>query len=66
VIAEEKLLDRSRVLGERLRERLDALRGKVPQIADVRGLGSMNAVEFAKPASAAGVRAYDADLTKRV
>jgi 4-aminobutyrate aminotransferase len=66
VIAEEKLLERSRVLGERLRERLDALRGKVPQIADVRGLGSMNAVEFAKPASDAGVRAYDADFTKRV
>jgi 4-aminobutyrate aminotransferase len=66
VIAEEKLLERSRVLGERLRERLDALREKVPQIADVRGLGSMSAVEFAKPASAAGARAYDADFTKRV
>jgi 4-aminobutyrate aminotransferase-like enzyme len=38
----------------------------MPQIADVRGLGSMMAVEFAKPGSPAGAPAYDADFTKRV
>jgi 4-aminobutyrate aminotransferase-like enzyme len=38
----------------------------VPQIADVRGLGSMTAVEFAKPGSAAGAPASDAAFTNRV
>ena len=46
VIADEKLLDRANVLGERLKARLNALRGAVPQIADVRGPGGMVAVEF--------------------
>lgn len=66
IIDEEKLLERSLALGERLRKRLNAQRARVPQISDVRGLGSMNAVEFAKPGSTADAPAYDADFTKRV
>ena len=51
VIADEKLLDRANVLGERLKARLNALRGAVPQIADVRCPGGMVAVEFTDPKS---------------
>ncbi len=47
VIEEEQLADRAQVLGERLTTRLQALRAEVPQIAEVRGLGAMVAVEFA-------------------
>jgi len=46
VIAEEDLCARANTLGTRLKQRLDTLRGKVPQIADVRGPGLMVAVEF--------------------
>ena len=47
VIDEEKLAERAGRLGARLVERLEALRRDVPQIRDIRGLGSMIAVEFA-------------------
>jgi len=61
VIAEEKLCDRANVLGEKLRAHLEGLRAKVPGIADVRGLGSMVALELndaqGKP---------DAEAVKRV
>jgi len=61
VIAEEKLCDRANVLGEKLRAHLEGLRGKVAGIADVRGLGSMVALELndanGKP---------DAEAVKRV
>ncbi|WAI85972.1 MULTISPECIES: 4-aminobutyrate--2-oxoglutarate transaminase [Achromobacter] len=61
VIAEEKLCDRANVLGEKLRGHLEGLRAKVPGIADVRGLGSMVALELndasGKP---------DAEAVKRV
>ncbi|RMX05071.1 4-aminobutyrate--2-oxoglutarate transaminase [Corticibacter populi] len=46
VIAEERLTERSQVLGERLKARLEGLHAQVPQIAEVRGLGGMVAVEF--------------------
>ena len=36
-------------LGEKCRARLESLKDTVPQIRDVRGLGSMLAVEFMKP-----------------
>jgi 4-aminobutyrate aminotransferase len=49
VIAEERLAERAVDLGERLRARLEAMRGRVPQIAEVRGLGAMMAVEFMAP-----------------
>ncbi len=46
VIADEGLCDRANQLGARLKQRLEALRDKVPEIADIRGPGFMNAVEF--------------------
>ncbi|ARP85687.1 4-aminobutyrate--2-oxoglutarate transaminase [Bordetella genomosp. 9] len=52
VIAEEGLAERAHALGERLRSRLDAMRAHVPQIAEVRGLGAMVAVEFADASGA--------------
>ncbi len=48
VIEDEQLCARAEVLGQRLKSRLHALRAKVPAISDVRGLGSMVAVEFAR------------------
>ncbi|SAI58659.1 4-aminobutyrate aminotransferase [Bordetella ansorpii] len=61
VIEEEKLCERSAQLGEQLMGRLNNLRKEVPGIADVRGLGSMVAVELVdadgKP---------DAEAVKRV
>ena len=61
VIADEKLAERANVLGTKLKAHLNGLRAKVPQIADVRGLGAMCAVEFndasGKP---------DAEFTKQV
>lgn len=46
VIAEEKLCERAEQLGSRLKQRLQAIREKVPEIVDIRGPGFMNAVEF--------------------
>lgn len=46
VIEEEKLVDRANLLGARLKQRLESLRADVPEIADIRGPGFMNAVEF--------------------
>ncbi len=62
VIKEEGLIERSNALGEKLRGFLNAQRAKVPQIVDVRGPGSMVAVEFNDPATGKP----DADFTKRV
>ncbi|MNU49047.1 4-aminobutyrate aminotransferase PuuE [compost metagenome] len=61
VIEDERLCERAQVLGDRLKARLEGLRAKVPQIADVRGLGAMVAVEFA---GADG--APDPEFTKQV
>ncbi|MCC0029253.1 MAG: 4-aminobutyrate--2-oxoglutarate transaminase [Brucellaceae bacterium] len=46
VIAEEGLCERAGMLGARLKQSLEGLRGEVPQIVDIRGPGFMNAVEF--------------------
>lgn len=46
VIADEDLCDRANQLGSRLKQRLESLRDKVPEIVDIRGPGFMNAVEF--------------------
>jgi 4-aminobutyrate aminotransferase len=63
IIDEEKLIDRSNVLGDRIKARLTALKAKVPAILDVRGPGSMVAVEFEKdgkpaPEMAKAVQTY--------
>ena len=60
VMAEEKLPERGARLGGRLKELLNGLRAQVPQIADVRGLGGMVAVEFASNG------APDAEFAKAV
>ncbi len=46
VIEEEGLCERANQLGARLKQRLESLRESTPQIADIRGPGFMNAVEF--------------------
>jgi 4-aminobutyrate aminotransferase len=62
IMAEERLPERGAQLGEQLKGVLNGLRGRVPQIADVRGLGAMVAVEFNRP----GTSEPDADFTRRV
>jgi len=61
-IQEEKLLDRANKLGTQLKETISGLKAEVPQIAEVRGLGAMVAVEFNK----AGSHDADADFAKKV
>ncbi|MBO4122598.1 4-aminobutyrate--2-oxoglutarate transaminase [Cupriavidus gilardii] len=61
VLEEEKLIARGAALGERLMDRLHSLRPRVPQIAEVRGLGAMVAVEFQKADGSP-----DADFTREV
>jgi 4-aminobutyrate aminotransferase/4-aminobutyrate aminotransferase/(S)-3-amino-2-methylpropionate transaminase len=48
VVEEERLCERSTVLGERLRGRLNTLKARHSCIAEVRGLGAMTAVEFCR------------------
>ena len=62
VIQEENLLERSNKLGDLLKEKLHSLKQEIPQIADIRGLGAMVAVEFNQP----GSHAPDAEFTKKV
>ncbi|MEH0075850.1 4-aminobutyrate--2-oxoglutarate transaminase [Pannonibacter sp. Pt2] len=62
VIEEEGLCERAVNLGNRLKQRLSGLAASVPQIADVRGPGFMNAVEFNVP----GTSTPDAEFTNRV
>ncbi len=62
IMAEEKLPARGAALGDKLKKALTALKSEVPQIADVRGLGAMVAVELNK----AGTAVPDADFTKKV
>ena len=46
IVEEEKLLERSTVIGARIRGFFTELAKSVPSIGDVRGLGAMSAVEF--------------------
>ena len=62
VIEEEGLNERAERLGSRLKQRLHSLISDVPQIADIRGLGFMNAVEFNLP----GTKSPNADFTNKV
>ncbi len=62
VIEEEGLCDRAEQLGARLKQRLHGLASAVPEIADIRGLGFMVAVEFNK----AGTKTPDAAFANRV
>jgi 4-aminobutyrate aminotransferase-like enzyme len=62
VMRDEQLPQRGAMLGDRLQALLNELRAGTPQIADVRGLGAMVAVEFNR----AGTAEPDADFTKKV
>jgi 4-aminobutyrate aminotransferase len=62
VIEEEQLCARAETLGQRLRDRLTALKGTVPALGEVRGPGSMVAVEMNDPATGKP----DAEAVKRV
>jgi 4-aminobutyrate aminotransferase len=62
IMAEERLPERGARLGDRLKAELEALRPRVPQIFDVRGLGAMVAAEFHR----AGSDEPDPDFAKRV
>ncbi len=62
VIEEEHLCERAVMLGNRLKQKLAGLREGVPEIADIRGPGFMNAVEFNVP----GTHEPNAAYTNRV
>ncbi|RUT30414.1 4-aminobutyrate--2-oxoglutarate transaminase [Arsenicitalea aurantiaca] len=62
VIEDEGLCARAEALGSRLRQRLESLRDRVPQLVEVRGPGLMVAAEFNDPAD--GVP--DAGFAERV
>ncbi len=48
VMAEERLTERAETIGETLRERMEAWRDRFDAVAEVRGLGAMQAVELAR------------------
>jgi 4-aminobutyrate aminotransferase-like enzyme len=64
VVEEENLVENARVMGERLRNGLDALKKKYPVIGDVRGMGLMQGLELVgenkKPAPEATRRLFEA------
>jgi 4-aminobutyrate aminotransferase-like enzyme len=62
VMREERLPERGQQLGNQLKAVLEGLRGDVPQIFDIRGLGAMVAVELNRQ----GSDEPDADMAKRV
>ncbi|QQO24758.1 4-aminobutyrate--2-oxoglutarate transaminase [Bradyrhizobium diazoefficiens] len=62
VIDEEDLCERATVLGARLTRKLTLLKDHVPEIAEVRGLGAMIAIEFCK----SGTREPDAKFAMSV
>lgn len=62
IIEEEQLCQRANKLGQQLTEHLNAAKISVPQIAEVRGLGGMLAVEFHHPDSGAP----NPEFTKKV
>jgi 4-aminobutyrate aminotransferase/(S)-3-amino-2-methylpropionate transaminase len=63
VFEEEKLLDRSKAIGELLTTGFKAMAQRHKSIADVRGMGSMVAIELCKNGDP---HQPDAELTKRV
>ncbi len=63
IFKKENLLERSRVLGERMTTSLKTMASKNTCMADIRALGAMVAVEICKNGD---LTQPDADLTKRV
>jgi len=63
VFDEEKLLERSQAVGQRLKNGLTRLAARHPSVQDVRGLGAMVAIELFKGGD---LSQPDADMTKRL
>lgn len=63
-IERERLLERSRRIGETIRSYFAGLQQSVPLIAEVRGLGAMCAVELTHPESGQPAKAFTAALQK--
>src|SRR5574342_650706 len=61
VIEEENLVENARVMGDRLRQGLNALKEKYPIIGDVRGMGLMQGMELVGE-----MKKPDAENTKRL
>ncbi|HZT92014.1 MAG TPA: 4-aminobutyrate--2-oxoglutarate transaminase [Gaiellaceae bacterium] len=67
VIEDEGLVERAGVLGETMRARMESWRVRFPQVADVRGLGAMLAIELMdgeQPAPELASRVVDAALER--
>ncbi|MFD2611027.1 4-aminobutyrate--2-oxoglutarate transaminase [Paenibacillus gansuensis] len=60
----ENLAERAQAIGQQICGYFTALRGQVPEIADIRGLGAMCAVEFVEPGSGKPCKELIAALTK--
>ena len=60
-IMDDGFLERAQRIGSRLREALQALQSRFPQIAEVRGLGAMIGMEFTDASDAARVVAESRD-----
>lgn len=65
IIHSESLMERANETGNRLRNTLESLRAAVPQIADVRGLGAMVAVEFHQPGGSEPDAAFARQVQQR-
>ena len=66
VMRDDRLPERGQMLGDRLKVVLESLRADVPQIADVRGLGAMIAVELNRAGSGVSLDVPDPEFTKSV
>jgi 4-aminobutyrate aminotransferase / (S)-3-amino-2-methylpropionate transaminase / 5-aminovalerate transaminase len=70
VIEDEGLVERSALIGDVMRARMDSWRRRFPAIGDVRGLGAMLAIELVEdpltkvPATALAGRVQEAALTR--
>ena len=62
VMQDEQLPARAQLLGEQLMQALRALQARVPELAEVRGLGAMVAAEFKDPGTGAALPS----LVKRI
>lgn len=57
VIRDERLLENARVMGQRLRDGLEAIAATTPHIGDVRGMGLMQGIEFVEDRESLAPRA---------
>jgi 4-aminobutyrate aminotransferase/(S)-3-amino-2-methylpropionate transaminase len=63
IIDDENLLDRAEVVGKSIRTRWEALEQEVPEVGEIRGLGSMIGVEMVKDRQ---TREPDPDFIRRL